>query len=78
MGDYSSPDLETTALLSVVENGDISTNCEGGNHSADGESEVTNELGSSSWDAGVEKDFQLFERRDTTTGFGPAGLSSLT
>ena len=78
MGDDSSPDLETTALLCVAKNGDISTNCEGGKHSADGESEVTNELGSSSWDAGVEKDFQLFERHDTTTGFEPAGLSSVT
>ena len=57
MGDYSSPGLETTALLRAGENGDIGPNCGEGKHSADGESEVTNEFGPSSWDAGVETDF---------------------
>ena len=78
MGDYSSPELETTALLRAVENGDIGPNYEEGKHSADGESEVTNELGRSSWDAGVENDFQLLERHDTTTGLMQAGLGSVT
>ncbi len=78
MGDHFSPGLETTALLRAGENGDIGPNCGEGKHSADGESEVTNEFGPSSWDAGVEKDFQLFERHDTTTGLGQAGLGSVT
>ena len=78
MDDYSSPDFETTALLLAVENGNIGPNHGEGKHSADGESEVTNELGCSSWDAGVENDFQLFERHDTTTGLMQAGLGSVT
>ena len=77
MVDYSSPDLETTALLRAGENGDIGPNCGEGKHSADGESEVTNELGRSIWDAGVEDDFQLFERHDTTAGLGQTGLGSV-
>ena len=78
MDDYSSPDFETTALLGATENGDIGPNCGEGKNSADGESEVTNELGRSSWDAGVENDFQFFERHGTTTGLGQAGLGSVT
>ena len=39
---------------------------------------MTNEFGPSSWDAGVEKDFQLFKRHNTPTGLGQAGLGSVT
>ena len=78
MDDYSSPDFETTALLGATENGNFGPNCGEGKHSADGESEVTNELERSGWDVGVEKDFQLFERHDTTTNLGQADLGSVT
>ena len=67
MDNYSSLDFETVALLGAIENGDIGPNYGEGKYSADGESEVMNELGCLSWDAGVENDFQLFERHDTTT-----------
>lgn len=78
MNDYSSPDFEITALLLAVENGNIGPNYGEEKHSTDGESEVTNKLGCLSWDAGVENDFQLFERHDTTTGLMQAGLDSVT
>lgn len=78
MGDYSNPDLETAALLRAVENDDIVPDCIKGKHSADGETGVLNELERSSWDTDVINDVRLFERHDTTTSLGQAGLGSVT
>ena len=77
MGDYSNPNLETTALLHAEENEGIGLNCIEREHSADGETGVMNELEHSGWDADVINDFQLFERHDTTTSLGQAGLASV-
>lgn len=48
-----------------------------GKHSADGETGVLNELERSGWDADVINDVPLFERHDTTTSLGQAGLGSV-
>ena len=38
---------------------------------------VTNRLERSGWGTDAENDFQLFERHDTTTSLGQAGLGSV-
>ena len=78
MGDYFNPDLETTALLRVVENDDIVSDCMKGKHSADGETAVLNELERLGWDADVINDVSLFKCYDTITSLKQAGLGSVT
>ena len=65
MDNYFSSDFETIVLLSAVENGNIRLNCVEGKCYNE-ETEVTNKLERSGWDATIENDFQLFERYNTT------------